>query len=106
MDNMHAQHHESIIEMEGKVCDQVIYILIHPTFNYNYVSPDVVDEYGLSKDLHEESMLNMYLVSQKFKDVFPEDIIEIPSHREVELSIELVPEKYPKSKAPYMMSTP
>lgn len=49
-----------------------------------------MDTCCLSKDLHEESMLNMYPVSQKFKDVFPEDITKFPHHREVYLSIELL----------------
>ena len=43
--------------MDGKLCDQVISILIDPRSNYSYVSPDLVDTYGLSKELHAESWL-------------------------------------------------
>ena len=38
--------------MEGKLCDQVVSILIDPGFNYSYISPDLVDKYCLSKELH------------------------------------------------------
>jgi len=38
--------------MDGKLCDQVISILIDPGSNYSYVSPDLLDKYGLSKELH------------------------------------------------------
>ena len=32
--------------MEGKICDQLIYILIDPGSNYSYVSPNLVDMLG------------------------------------------------------------
>jgi len=34
------------------------------------------------------------------------DILELPLHREVDLSIELIPRVTPTSKAPYRMRTP
>jgi len=40
----------------------------------------------------------MYLISQKFKDIFPEDITEFSPNREVDLSIDLVPGAAPTSK--------
>jgi len=43
--------------MEGKLCDQVISVLIDPQSNYSYVSPNLVDKCGLSKELHVESWL-------------------------------------------------
>jgi len=49
----------------------------------------------------------MYRVkTYKFQDVFPIEISELPPHREVDFSIELVTEAAPTSKAPYRMSTP
>ena len=57
MENGHAEHQESIIEMDGKLCDQVISILIDPGSNYSYGSPNLVDKCGLSKELHAESWL-------------------------------------------------
>ena len=57
MDNKEADHHASIIEMDGKICDQVISILIDPRSNYNYVSLHLVDKSGLNKELREESWL-------------------------------------------------
>ena len=50
-------HQASIIEMDGKLCDQVISILIDRRSNYRYVSPDLVDKCGLSKEMHAEYWL-------------------------------------------------
>jgi len=52
LDNMHADHQESIIEMGSKVCDQVVSILIDLESNYSYVNPNLVDKCGLNKDVH------------------------------------------------------
>lgn len=38
--------------------------------------------------------------------MFPAEITELPPHREVDFSIELVPGATLASKAPYMMITP
>ena len=57
MDNRQAEHQEFIIEMEDKLCDQVISILIDPRYNYSYASPDLVDKCGLSNEFHVESWL-------------------------------------------------
>ena len=57
MDNRQAEHQPSFIEMDSNNCDQVISILLDPISNYSYVSPDLVDKCGLSKELHEESWL-------------------------------------------------
>ena len=42
----------NIIEMDGKLCDKFISILIYPRSNYNYVNPNLVDKCGLNKELH------------------------------------------------------
>ena len=57
MDNRKAEHQASIIEMDGKLSDQVISILIDPRSNYSYVSPDFVDKCSLNKEVHVESWL-------------------------------------------------
>jgi len=43
--------------MDAKLCDQVIYIFIDLGYNYKYVSPDLVDKCGLSKEFHAEYWL-------------------------------------------------
>ena len=43
--------------MNGKPCDQVISILIDPRSSCGYVSPNLVDKCGLSKELCVESWL-------------------------------------------------
>ena len=54
---MEEDHQASIIEMEGKLYDQVFSILIETISNYSYVSPELVDKCILNKKLHEESCL-------------------------------------------------
>jgi len=55
LDNKQAEHQPSIIEMDDNLCDQAISILIDPRSNYNYVSPNMVDKCGLSKEVYVES---------------------------------------------------
>ena len=49
VDNRQVEHQSSIIEMEGKLHDQVVYILIDIGSNYSYISPDLVDKCFLCK---------------------------------------------------------
>ena len=55
LDNKQADHQETVIEMDGKLCDQVVSILVDPGSNYGNVSPDMVDKCGLNKEVHVES---------------------------------------------------
>ena len=43
-------------------------------------------------------------VLEKFKDVFPEEILGLPPKQDLEFSIELTPRWVPTFKAPYCMS--
>eukprot|EP00253_Pinus_taeda_P020164 PITA_20164 len=45
-------------------------------------------------------------VIQEFTDVFPEEIPGLPPRRNIDFTIELIPEAAPVSRAPYRMSTP
>ena len=58
------------------------------------------------KEVEGAGVLSRYLVLQQFNDVFCEDILEFPPHREVEFSMELVPGEAPASKSPYKIRTP
>eukprot|EP00253_Pinus_taeda_P033918 PITA_33918 len=57
VDNMQVDHQASIIEIDDKLCDQIVSILIDPRSNYNYINHDLVDKCGLRKEVHEESWL-------------------------------------------------
>jgi len=59
MDNRWADHKASIIEMEGKLCDQLVPIFIDPRSNYSYINLDLMDKCGLRKEVHVESWLVM-----------------------------------------------
>ena len=43
-------------------------------------------------------------VVRDFPDAFPDDLLDLPSEREVEFTINLVPRTNPISKAPYRMA--
>ena len=47
MDNKKLDQKASIIEMENKLCDQDISILIDLGSNYSYINPDLVAKCGL-----------------------------------------------------------
>jgi len=51
----------------------------------------------------EKGIGNLSVV-QKFPDVFPDDITELPPEREVKFAIDLVPGTSPISIVPYRMS--
>ena len=57
------------------------------------------------KDVEDAEVLKRYLVLQQFKHVFIANILELPPHKEVDNSIELMPGATLVNKAPYMMST-
>nr|GFD52797.1 putative reverse transcriptase domain-containing protein [Tanacetum cinerariifolium] len=48
--------------------------------------------------IHEQPIVS------EFPDVFPDELLGIPSVREVEFNIELIPGAEPISKAPYRMA--
>ena len=50
--------------------------------------------------------LEGFHVLQEFRDVFPDEILGLPSNRDIDFTIELVPGAALVSKTPYRMSTP
>ena len=50
--------------------------------------------------------LNSYVVLSDFKDVFPEELPQLPPERELDFMIELKPGAELISKTPYRMTTP
>ena len=55
---------------------------------------------------NETPSLEDFHVLQEFRDVFPDEIPELPPKRDIDFTIELVPREAPVSKASYRMSTP
>ena len=56
--------------------------------------------------LDREQRIEDFVVLEKFKDVFPEEIPTIPLKRDLYFSIELTLGSVPASKSPYCMSAP
>ena len=58
------------------------------------------------KDLEDPiPSIEDYLILQEFRDVFPEELPELPPKREFDFSIDIKPGAEPQSKAPYRMTT-
>ena len=55
---------------------------------------------------NETPRLEDFHVLQEFRDVFPDEILGLPSKRDIDFTIELVPGAALVSKAPYMMIIP
>ena len=55
---------------------------------------------------NREQHIEDFPVLEEFKDVFPKEIVRLPSKRDLEFSIELTLASIPASKAPYCMSAP
>ena len=51
--------------MEGKLCDQIVSILIDLGSNYSYISPNMVDKCCSSKEMHVESWLMQLAIGTK-----------------------------------------
>jgi hypothetical protein len=48
--------------------------------------------------------LTSILVVREFRDVFPEELLELPPVREIEVSIETIPGVSPIIQSPYRMT--
>jgi hypothetical protein len=58
----------------------------------------------LKKD--DKPKLEDFTVLRDFRDMFVDEILELPPRREIDFSIDLLPGSAPISKAPYRMSLP
>lgn len=47
MDHHHGENQASIIEMEGKIHERLIFILIDLGYNYSYINPELIDKFVL-----------------------------------------------------------
>jgi len=54
-DNKQVDLQASMIEMEGKIYDRVVSILLILDLNYIYTSPELVNKCCLNKEVHAES---------------------------------------------------
>jgi len=52
-----VDHHKSIIEMDGKLCDQVVSILFDLGSNYFYVNLNPIYNCGLNNEVHAKYFL-------------------------------------------------
>jgi hypothetical protein len=57
VENWQEDHQTSVVEIEGKLANHSISILIEPGYNLSYISPQVVEACVLQKEKHKNSWL-------------------------------------------------
>ncbi|GKC08451.1 hypothetical protein Tco_1000061, partial [Tanacetum coccineum] len=60
---------------------------------------------ALMNDKIDEPRISDILVVRDFTEVFPEDLLGLPSQRQVEFRIDLVPGAMPVTKSPYRLAS-
>eukprot|EP00253_Pinus_taeda_P002531 PITA_02531 len=75
--------------------------------NYKTKTISYQDELGNKQEIQDKvNTLESIPVVQEFADVFPKEIPGLPTKRDLDFTIELVPGAAPVSRAPYQMSVP
>jgi hypothetical protein len=69
IDGLQADHKSSVVEIEGKIHDTRISILIDPGATLSYITPDVVELNKIKKQKHEKSWLVQLAIGTKRKVV-------------------------------------
>jgi hypothetical protein len=57
VDGRQADHQSSVVEIEGKINNTHIYVLIDPGATLSYITPGIVDSNKLKKTRHAKSWL-------------------------------------------------
>ena len=57
IDGRQANHQSSVVEIEGKINDTRIFVLIDPLATLSYITPDIVESNKLKKLKHAKSWL-------------------------------------------------
>jgi hypothetical protein len=69
IDGRQADHQSSVVEIEGKIHDTLIFVLIDPGATLSYITPDVVELNKLKKQKHEKYWLVQLATRTKRKVV-------------------------------------
>jgi hypothetical protein len=67
LDNIQADHQASVVEMEGMIANHLIFILIDPSSNLSYVSPQIVEKCNLQQVKYVKSWLVQLATGTKRK---------------------------------------
>jgi hypothetical protein len=69
IDGRQADHQSSVVEIEGKINNTRIYVLIDPGATLSYITPDVVESNKIKKLKHTKSWLVQLAIGTKRKVV-------------------------------------
>jgi predicted aspartyl protease len=92
IDGRQADHQSSVVEVEGKIHDTRISVLIDPGATLSYITPDVVESNKLKKQKHEKSWLVQLATGAKRKVVnFISDLEFILDGQKIRTNLNILP---------------
>ena len=87
-----ADHQSSVVEIEGKINDTRISVLIDPGATLSYITPDVVESNKLKKRKHAKSWLVQLTIGTKRKVVkFIYDLEFILDGQKIRTNLNILP---------------
>jgi hypothetical protein len=67
LEDQHGNHQASVVEVEGNISKQYVFILIDPGSSHDYVELKVVDSHTLKKRKQKKSWLVSWLYELRGK---------------------------------------
>ena len=67
LEDLHADHQSTVVEVEGKIAKQSVSILIDPGSTHNYITPKIVESCSFKKLKHIKSWLAQLATTAKRK---------------------------------------
>lgn len=84
VDNFEEEHQVAIIEMEGDMCNKIIYILIYPIYKCSYIDVELVEKCKMARELYKGSWLVQLQIGTERKNSYSVkssafDLIDMPT---------------------------
>ena len=68
LEDRQADHQSTVVEVEGKIAEQYVYVLIEPGYTHSYITPRIVEICAFNKLKHIKSWLVQLATRTKRKD--------------------------------------
>ena len=67
LEDLQEDHQSTVVEVEGKISKQLVYVLIDPGSTNNYITPRIVEICAFKKLKHRKSWLSQLATRTKRK---------------------------------------
>ena len=67
LEDLHADHQSTVVEVEGNIVEQSIFVLIDPRYTHSYTTPRIVEMCSFKKLKHSKSWLVQLAIGTKRK---------------------------------------